>query len=41
MANQSVGTPRFYIDYTQLAKVKGFWVDRGLIGGENSYGLTN
>ena len=29
MANQSVGTPRFYIDYTQLAKVKGFMVDIG------------
>lgn len=25
MANQSVGTPVFYIDYTQLAKAKGFF----------------
>ena len=24
MANQSVGTPRFFIDFTQLAKAKGF-----------------
>ena len=27
MANQSVGTPRFYVDFTQLARLKGdyFW----------------
>ena len=24
MANQSVGKPRFYVDFTQLAKAKGF-----------------
>ena len=41
MANQSIGTPRFFIDYTQLARVKGFYFDRtelaeneGLISGE-------
>ena len=28
MANQSIGTPRFFIDYTQLARVKGFYFDR-------------
>ena len=27
MPNQSIGTPRFYIDYSQLAKVKGRLVD--------------
>lgn len=33
MANQSVSTPVFYIDYTQLAKAKGFfrnWTDFGV-----------
>ena len=25
MANQSIGTPRFYIDFTQLFKTKGFY----------------
>ena len=24
MANQSIGTPRFYLDFTQLAKAKGY-----------------
>ena len=27
MANQSVGTPVFYIDYTQIAKYRGFFID--------------
>lgn len=26
MANQSIGTPRFYVDFTQLAKIKGDYV---------------
>ena len=29
MANQSVGTPRFYLDFTQLAKAKGFRLGDG------------
>tara|TARA_R100000781_G_scaffold90102_1_gene55583 strand:+ start:11058 stop:12371 length:1314 start_codon:yes stop_codon:yes gene_type:complete len=53
MAKQSVGTPRFFIDYTQLAKVKGFYFDRtqlaenqGIIPGEgfrtaNADGLSD
>ena len=25
MANQSIGKPRFYVDFTQLFKTKGFY----------------
>ena len=43
MANQSVGTPRFYIDYTQLSKVKGFLLDKSTVDttSDNSSFLTN
>ena len=46
MANQSIGTPRFYIDYTQLAKVKGFFYDPSMTVTEsgqdnNAYGLND
>ena len=31
MANQSIGTPRFFIDFTQLAKLKGqFYWEEGI-----------
>ena len=35
MANQSIGVPRIYIDYTQLAKAKGYWKNL------NDYDINN
>ncbi len=39
MANQSIGSPRFYLDFTQLARLKGFfyWED----GVQNSFGFND
>ena len=39
MANQSVGTPVFYIDYTQLAKAKGFFRNLTDFGVNNANGI--
>ena len=39
MANQSIGSPRFYIDYSQLAKAKGFWQDLMQYGIPNTNGV--
>ena len=39
MANQSIGTPRFYLDFTQLAKVKGFFRDPWFYGFPNTNGV--
>lgn len=39
MANQSVGTPVFYIDYTQLAKAKGFFRNLTDFGVNNTNGI--
>ena len=38
MANQSIGTPRFYLDFTQLASVKGY--RGGFVDDIYSYALT-
>ena len=35
MANQSVGTPRFYVDFTQLLKTKGFYFWEAGLGNAN------
>tara|TARA_R110002020_G_scaffold274391_2_gene489572 strand:- start:925 stop:2025 length:1101 start_codon:yes stop_codon:yes gene_type:complete len=39
MANQSVGTPVFYIDYTQLAKAKGYFRNLTDFGVNNTNGI--
>ena len=36
MANQSVGKPRFYVDFTQLAKAKGFFHNPTKFGYDNA-----